>query len=289
MSGNKVVKKELIVALRGEIYFVKFIINPEEDDVEPGVIFGRSFLQTEEEEEKSNDDWNHLLDFNIDDIPLLVVIYHEEAAKEELAFQNEPVSLLYLRKKEPIIGTNGLIMTNIMKILDEVWKDKVELHGKIVKEEEEAVKRIKGEALKEKSRIPGALFISNQIGGGPLGRDDMKRLIEEFIINNHTQDYGETHDVEGIPSRSKRLDKLITMVEVIDSTRIIAVDFMLSLEERRVYLCTWMEVYSVLSREPKPNLVMLSRIMTRDYYPQVTTTPPPVIKLAAEDDDLDDE
>nr|GEZ36905.1 hypothetical protein [Tanacetum cinerariifolium] len=43
--GNKVVKKELIIALRGEIYFVKFIINPEEDDVEPGVIFGRSFLR----------------------------------------------------------------------------------------------------------------------------------------------------------------------------------------------------------------------------------------------------
>ncbi|GKD69313.1 hypothetical protein Tco_1323403 [Tanacetum coccineum] len=42
--GNKVVKNELIVALRGEIYFVKFIINPEEDDVEPGVILGRSFL-----------------------------------------------------------------------------------------------------------------------------------------------------------------------------------------------------------------------------------------------------
>ncbi|GKD81088.1 hypothetical protein Tco_1347927 [Tanacetum coccineum] len=37
--GNKVVKKELIVALRGEIYFVKFILNPEEDDVEPGVVF----------------------------------------------------------------------------------------------------------------------------------------------------------------------------------------------------------------------------------------------------------
>nr|GEU49100.1 hypothetical protein [Tanacetum cinerariifolium] len=36
------------------------------------------------------------------------------------------------------------------KILDEVWKDKVELEGKIVKEAEEAVKRIKGEALKEK-------------------------------------------------------------------------------------------------------------------------------------------
>ncbi|GKE40778.1 hypothetical protein Tco_1464183, partial [Tanacetum coccineum] len=43
--GNKVVKKELIIASRKEIYFVKFIINPEEDDVEPGVVFGRSFLR----------------------------------------------------------------------------------------------------------------------------------------------------------------------------------------------------------------------------------------------------
>ncbi|GJY65157.1 hypothetical protein Tco_0466617 [Tanacetum coccineum] len=92
---NKVVKKELIVALRGEIYFVKFIINLEEDDVEPGVIFRRSFLrmtkaitdfgvgtvtiyldidtflEETEEEEKSNDDWDHLLDFNLDDVPLL--------------------------------------------------------------------------------------------------------------------------------------------------------------------------------------------------------------------------
>ncbi|GKA95195.1 hypothetical protein Tco_0817233, partial [Tanacetum coccineum] len=43
--GNKVVKKELIVALRGEIYFVKFIINLEDNDVEPEVIFGRPFLR----------------------------------------------------------------------------------------------------------------------------------------------------------------------------------------------------------------------------------------------------
>ncbi|GJR01821.1 hypothetical protein Tco_0524805 [Tanacetum coccineum] len=44
-DGDKVLKKELIVALRGEIYFVKFIINPEEDDIEPGVILGRSFMR----------------------------------------------------------------------------------------------------------------------------------------------------------------------------------------------------------------------------------------------------
>ncbi|GJX53553.1 hypothetical protein Tco_0281922 [Tanacetum coccineum] len=44
-KGNKLVKKELIVSLKGELYFVKFIINPEEDDFELGVILGRSFLR----------------------------------------------------------------------------------------------------------------------------------------------------------------------------------------------------------------------------------------------------
>ncbi|GKD69833.1 hypothetical protein Tco_1323923, partial [Tanacetum coccineum] len=44
-KGNIVVKKELIVALKREIYFVKFIINPKEDDVEPGVIFRRLFMR----------------------------------------------------------------------------------------------------------------------------------------------------------------------------------------------------------------------------------------------------
>nr|GEZ35196.1 hypothetical protein [Tanacetum cinerariifolium] len=42
---KKLVKKELIVALKGELYFVKFIINLDEDDSEPGVILGRSFLR----------------------------------------------------------------------------------------------------------------------------------------------------------------------------------------------------------------------------------------------------
>ncbi|GJY65159.1 hypothetical protein Tco_0466619, partial [Tanacetum coccineum] len=93
--GNKVVKKELIVTLRGEFYFVKFIINPEEYDVEPGVILGRSFLRMTKlitdfgagtviiypeidpfledikEKEKSLDDSDHLLYFNLDDVPLV--------------------------------------------------------------------------------------------------------------------------------------------------------------------------------------------------------------------------
>ncbi|GJZ19197.1 hypothetical protein Tco_0555787 [Tanacetum coccineum] len=71
-KGKKLVKKELIVALKGELYFVKFIINPEEDDFEPGVILGRSFLRLAQgvvDFGKSSDDWDQLLDFNFDDVP----------------------------------------------------------------------------------------------------------------------------------------------------------------------------------------------------------------------------
>ncbi|GKA61939.1 hypothetical protein Tco_0761458 [Tanacetum coccineum] len=92
-KGHKVVKKELIVALKRDLYFVKFIINPEEDDVESGVILGRSFMRLakgivdfgngvittypepdpfEEDYEKtgkSSDDWDQLLGFNFDDVP----------------------------------------------------------------------------------------------------------------------------------------------------------------------------------------------------------------------------
>nr|GEW87660.1 hypothetical protein [Tanacetum cinerariifolium] len=42
---EKIVKKELLVALNGELYFVNFIINPKQDDVEPDVVFGQSFLR----------------------------------------------------------------------------------------------------------------------------------------------------------------------------------------------------------------------------------------------------
>ncbi|GJW56771.1 hypothetical protein Tco_0103502 [Tanacetum coccineum] len=91
-KGKKLVKKELIVVLKGELYFVNFIINPEEDDFEPGVILGRSFLRLakrvvdfgngvitiypepypfeddSEKTRKSSNDWDQLLDFNFDDV-----------------------------------------------------------------------------------------------------------------------------------------------------------------------------------------------------------------------------
>nr|GEX39315.1 hypothetical protein [Tanacetum cinerariifolium] len=138
-KGDKVVKKELIVALKGDIYFVKFIINPEEDDVEPEVILGRSFMRLvneivdfdngvitiypeqdpfeddSEKTEKSLDNWDQLHDFNFDDVPKF---------GEELS---------------PL-------------------KDKVELDGMVVKEEEEAIKKVKGEALKEKDDTRAFIF-----------------------------------------------------------------------------------------------------------------------------------
>nr|GEU94345.1 hypothetical protein [Tanacetum cinerariifolium] len=268
--GNKLVKKELIVALKGEFYFVKFMINPEEDDVEPGVILGRSFLRMTkaitnfeartvtiypeidpflkdiEEEEKSLDDWDHLLDFNLDDVPLLgeeelppfvckirksshnkkraienlnffyqdIGTYssagnhltQEEAAKEALAIKISQKFAL-LEEERPIIKIMAY-HDKYKKILDEIWKDKVELDGKIVKEEEEAVKRIKGKALKEKDE-PGAFIFPIRLEGQvnknaladtgsnintmpyriyeQLGREGMKKVNRGITMINHTQ------------------------------------------------------------------------------------------------------
>ncbi|GJT86924.1 hypothetical protein Tco_1068641 [Tanacetum coccineum] len=208
---KKLVKKELTVTLKGELYFVKFIINPEEDDVEPGVILGRSFLRLakgivdfgnevitiypepdpfeeySEKTGKSSDDWDQLLDFNFDDMPKVGEelpsfvckmgksnrikkramenmnqfypdigpslstgrhLTQGEAEKEALAIRiNQKFALL--EEERPVIETMAY-HDKYKKILDEIWKDKVELDGKIMKEDEEAVKRIKGEALKEK-------------------------------------------------------------------------------------------------------------------------------------------
>ncbi|GJT61583.1 hypothetical protein Tco_1005116 [Tanacetum coccineum] len=53
-KGKKLVKKELIVALKGELYFMKFIINPEEEDFEPGEVEldGKGCEKDEESSEK---------------------------------------------------------------------------------------------------------------------------------------------------------------------------------------------------------------------------------------------
>ncbi|GKB39328.1 hypothetical protein Tco_0884270 [Tanacetum coccineum] len=44
-NEEKIIDRKLLVSLKRELYFVEFVVNPEEDDVEPCVIFGRSFLK----------------------------------------------------------------------------------------------------------------------------------------------------------------------------------------------------------------------------------------------------
>ncbi|GKE39935.1 DNA-directed DNA polymerase [Tanacetum coccineum] len=92
-------------------------------------------------------------------------------------------------------------------MLDEIWKDKVELDGMIVKEEEEAIKKVIGEALKEKDD-PGAFIFPIRLEGKinenvladtgsdintmpyqiyeQLGRKEIKKVDRGITVINHT-------------------------------------------------------------------------------------------------------
>nr|GFA24022.1 hypothetical protein [Tanacetum cinerariifolium] len=190
---NKVVKKELIVASRGEIYFVKFIINLDEDDVEPGVF---------EEEEKIGEECELLLDDldfgNISDIegfngPQFVckmgkscrnkrkqlekhqLIYSDigpsmstetpltqkEVEREALAISIcERYSIV--EEERPVIQTMAY-SEKYKKILDENCLDRRKLDG-VNKEDEEAITKIKREALIEKDD-PRAFVILIRLKG----------------------------------------------------------------------------------------------------------------------------
>ncbi|GJT37432.1 integrase, catalytic region, zinc finger, CCHC-type containing protein [Tanacetum coccineum] len=130
----------------------------------------------------------------------------EEAAKEAIVIRMSQKFAL-LEEERPIIETM-VYHDKYKKILDEVWKDKVELDGKIIKEEEEAVKMIKGEALKEKDDPRAFIFpirleghvnknaladTGSDINTMPyriyeqLGREDMKKVDRGITMINHTQ------------------------------------------------------------------------------------------------------
>ncbi|GKB08061.1 hypothetical protein Tco_0836345 [Tanacetum coccineum] len=90
------------------------------------------------------DDWDQLLYFNLDAIPQLggeELPPFEEAAKEALALKISQKFAL-LEEVKPVLKTMAY-HDKYKKVLNEIWKDKVELDGIIVKEEEEAIKRLK--------------------------------------------------------------------------------------------------------------------------------------------------
>ncbi|GJS43636.1 agenet domain-containing protein [Tanacetum coccineum] len=94
------------------------------------------------------------------------------------------------------------------KILDEILIDKIKLDGMLEKEEEEAILKVKGEALKEK-KDPGAFVIpirlksrinlnalvdtGSEINVMPyrvyqkLGREEVKRINRDITMINHTK------------------------------------------------------------------------------------------------------
>nr|GEU62027.1 hypothetical protein [Tanacetum cinerariifolium] len=198
------------------------------------------------EEEKNLDDWDNLLDFNLDDVALLgekelppfvckmgksshnkkramenlnffyqdigtsssagVHLTREEAAKEALAIKMSRKFAL-LKEERTTIETMAY-HDKYKKILDEVYKDKVELDGKIVKEEVEAVKRINDEALKENDDPEAFIFpisLDGQVNENALAdtrldinimpcriyeqlaREEMKKVDRGTTMINHTQ------------------------------------------------------------------------------------------------------
>nr|GEU35092.1 hypothetical protein [Tanacetum cinerariifolium] len=189
-KGKILVKKELIVALKGELYFGKFIINLEEDDFKPEVILGRSFPRLAngvvdfgngvitiypepdpfkddyEKTGKSSDDLDQLLDFNFNDVPkfgeeLPLFICKMRKRNRNKNRTMEKLNLFYQDIGPSSLARGHLTQEDAAKEALAVrisQKDKVELDGKTMKEEEGAVKRIKGEALKEKDDLGAFIF-----------------------------------------------------------------------------------------------------------------------------------
>nr|GFA90042.1 hypothetical protein [Tanacetum cinerariifolium] len=206
-KGEKLVKKELIVALKGEIYFVKFIINLEEDDVEPGIILGRSFMRIAkgivdfdngvitiypkpnlfEEDyeltEKSPDDWDQFFDFNFDDVPKfgkelpsLVSGRHltqEEAVKEALAIR--------ISQKFALLGKQGLGRSN-KRITGKALKEKDDPEAFIfpIRLEEKVNENVLADNGSDLNTMSYRFYET-------LGREEMKKVDRGIKMINHTQ------------------------------------------------------------------------------------------------------
>nr|GEW49079.1 hypothetical protein [Tanacetum cinerariifolium] len=105
--GNKVVKKKLIVTLRGEIYFVKFIINLEEDDVEPGVILGRTLHRMT----KAITDFGAGTVTIYPEFDLFLEDIKEEEKSEALKEKDDPEAFIFTIRLEGKVNENALANT----------------------------------------------------------------------------------------------------------------------------------------------------------------------------------
>nr|GEY75193.1 hypothetical protein [Tanacetum cinerariifolium] len=155
-NGDKVVKKELIVALRGEIYLVTFIINLEEDDIKPGVVLGRSFLRLTKGiadfKNRIITIYPNLDPFNdVDSVKANDSEDNWDVILEGIDFGDIPeIDGLKLPPYVCNMGKSFIDQHN--KLLDSVMLDKLKLVGEVEANEEESIKEvIKGyKTLREK-------------------------------------------------------------------------------------------------------------------------------------------
>nr|GEX18908.1 hypothetical protein [Tanacetum cinerariifolium] len=106
----------------------------------------------------------------------------EEAAKEALAIRISKKFAL-LEEVRPVLETIAY-HDKYKKVLDEIWKDKVELDGMIVKEDEEAIKKVNENELADTGSDINTMpyWIYEQ-----LGREEMKKVDKGITMINHTQ------------------------------------------------------------------------------------------------------
>ncbi|GKA63224.1 agenet domain-containing protein [Tanacetum coccineum] len=130
----------------------------------------------------------------------------EEAVKEALALRTSQKFAL-LEEVRPVLETMAY-NNKYKKVLDEIWKDKVELDGMIAEEEEKAIIKVKGEALKEKDdprvfifpiRFEGKINKNSLADTGSdintmsyriyekLGIEEIRKVDRGIIMINHTQ------------------------------------------------------------------------------------------------------
>ncbi|GKD47133.1 hypothetical protein Tco_1271778 [Tanacetum coccineum] len=117
----------------------------------------------------------------------------EEAAKEALTLRISQKFAL-LEEVRPILETMAY-NDKYKKVFDEIWKDKVELDRMIMKEEEEAINKVKGEALKEKDD-PGAFIFPIRFKG-KINENALADIGSDVLRTTESDsDDGEEYDIK---------------------------------------------------------------------------------------------
>ncbi|GJV58933.1 ribonuclease H-like domain-containing protein [Tanacetum coccineum] len=184
-KGKKLVKR------RSFLRFANAVVNFGEGTITIQPDFDPFLLSSDEEKNPNLDDLETLLDFDFDEEPQTETDLPPVVCKMGKESRN--------KKK---------VMENIMKLLDEIWADKVRLDGMVKPEEERVMVKVKGQMLKEK-RDPRAFIFPIRLEGRidenaladtgsdtntmpyriyeQLGRDDIMKENRNITMINYTE------------------------------------------------------------------------------------------------------